>query len=68
MEQHKSGISPIQEGADAAAELRDALALAGFTLPSLRGDMPVLERAHVQLGGVSAVVVRELAEWIRARA
>lgn len=66
MHEHKTGTSPILEGADAAKELSEALALAGFKLPSLRGDFPILDRAHVQLGGASAAVVWELAAWIKS--
>jgi hypothetical protein len=67
---HEDSIetSAFLDGADAAKELGEALALAGFRLPFLRGDLPVLDRAHVQLGGASAAVVRELAGWIRSRA
>ena len=68
MPERRTGTSRILEAADAARELAEALARAGFTLPSLRGDMPVLGTAHVQLGGASADVVRGLAAWIRERA
>ncbi|WP_055587154.1 hypothetical protein [Peterkaempfera griseoplana] len=68
MHQRRTGTSRLVEAADAARELADALALAGFTFPSLRADQPVLDRAHVQLGGASAELVRQLAAWIRERA
>ncbi|WP_377268863.1 hypothetical protein [Peterkaempfera sp. SMS 1(5)a] len=68
MQQRRAGTSRLVEAADAVRELADALALAGFTLPSLRGDQPVLDRAHVQLGGAPAELVRQLAGWIRERA
>lgn len=59
----------LREGDRAARELADALKLAGFTLPSLRGDFPsVTDQPLVQLGGASASLVRELAAWIAARA
>ena len=58
----------FHDGESAARELREALALAGFTLPSLRGDFPIDHRPHVQLGGASGDVVRRLASWIRGRA
>jgi len=58
----------FHDGETAARELTDALALAGFKLPSLRGDYPIGTSAHVQLGGASGQVVRELAAWIRERA
>jgi hypothetical protein len=59
---------PFTEGADAAQELADALKLAGFTLPSLRGDFPVAGHPLVQLGGAPADQVRMLATWVRERA
>ena len=59
---------PLTEAADAAQELADALKLAGFTLPSLRGDFPVAGRPLVQLGGAPAELVRRLATWLRERA
>lgn len=59
---------PFTEGADAAQELADALKLAGFTLPSLRGDFPVAGHPLVQLGGAPADQVRKLATWVRQRA
>ncbi len=66
--EHPLATSLLLEAADAAAELREALALAGFALPSLRGDTPAGDQAHVRLGGASASAVRDLAAWIRARA
>ena len=66
--EHPIATSLLLEAAEAATELREALALAGFALPSLRGDAPAGDRAHVRLGGASAAVVRDLAAWIRARA
>lgn len=59
---------PLTEAAEAAQELADALKLAGFTLPSLRGDFPVASRPLVQLGGAPADLVRKLAKWVRERA
>lgn len=58
----------FHDGESAARELTEALALAGFKLPSLRGDYPVGSSAHVQLGGAPGQMVRELAAWIRERA
>ena len=58
---------PLTEAADAAQELADALKLAGFTLPSLRGDFPVAGKPLVQLGGAPAKLARELAAWVRER-
>jgi len=58
----------FHDGEAAAQELTEALALAGFKLPSLRGDYPAGRSAHVQLGGASGEIVRELAAWIRVRA
>ena len=68
MYDYATGADGLLEGTDAARELNEAPALAGFLLPLLRGDLPVLGRGHVQLGGASAAVVRELAAWIRDRA
>jgi hypothetical protein len=66
----ESTIDPdaFHDGEAAARELTEALALAGFKLPSLRGDYPVGRSAHVQLGGASGEMVRRLAAWIRERA
>jgi len=58
----------LSEGLAAAQELADALGLAGFRLPSLRGDFSIDSRPHVELGGASAEMVRHLAAWIRERA
>jgi hypothetical protein len=60
--------NPLTDAADAAQELADALKLAGFTLPSLRGDFPVAGRPLVQLGGAPADMVRRLATWVRGHA
>ncbi|GGU67848.1 hypothetical protein GCM10010211_36610 [Streptomyces albospinus] len=62
-----SGDSPLAQGRIAAQELASALASAGFTFPSLHGDFPVMNRAHVQLGGMSAAEAFRLAAWIRER-
>lgn len=59
---------PLTEAAEAAKELADALKLAGFTLPTLRGDFPVAGRPLVQLGGAPAELVRKLAAWVRQHA
>ncbi|MEW2067085.1 hypothetical protein [Streptomyces sp. NPDC007346] len=59
----------LVEGSEAARDLAEALRLAGFSLPSLYGDIPTItDKALVHLGGASAEVVRELAAWIRERA
>ncbi|WP_433398247.1 hypothetical protein [Streptomyces sp. CA-146814] len=59
----------LVEGSQAAHDLADALKLAGFSLPSLCGDLPTItDKALVHLGGASAELVRELAAWIRERA
>ncbi|MEW1761448.1 hypothetical protein AB0393_33740 [Streptomyces cyaneofuscatus] len=59
----------LAEGNQAAHDLTEALKLAGFSLPSLYGDLPTItDEALVHLGGASAEVVRELAAWIRERA
>ncbi|MEV7252983.1 hypothetical protein [Streptomyces cyaneofuscatus] len=59
----------LAEGNQAARDLAEALKLAGFSLPSLYGDLPTItDKALVHLGGASAELVRELAAWIRERA
>lgn len=59
----------LVEGSAAARDLGEALRLAGFSLPSLYGDLPTItDKALVHLGGASAELVRELAAWIRERA
>lgn len=59
----------LAEGNQAAHDLTEALKLAGFSLPSLYGDLPTItDKALVHLGGASAELVRELAAWIRERA
>lgn len=59
----------LAEGNQAAHDLAEALKSAGFSLPSLHGDIPTItDKALVHLGGASAELVRELAAWIRQRA
>ncbi|MFF3340516.1 hypothetical protein [Streptomyces flavidovirens] len=58
----------LTTGRLAAQHLAAALKAAGFTLPSLTGDFPVMERAMVQLGGLCAEEALRLAEWVRERA
>ncbi|MFF0260726.1 hypothetical protein ACFYR2_18075 [Streptomyces microflavus] len=59
----------LVEGSAAARDLDEALRLAGFSLPSLYGDIATItDKALVHLGGASAELVRELAAWIRERA
>lgn len=58
----------LEDGDQAAHELADALGKAGFTLPSLRGGLPVDSKGFVELGGAGAEMVTQLADWIKARA
>ncbi|CAD5954893.1 MULTISPECIES: hypothetical protein [Streptomyces] len=45
----------LAEGNQAARDLAEALKLAGFSLPSLYGDLPTItDEALVHLGGASA--------------
>ncbi|WP_411128351.1 hypothetical protein [Streptomyces sp. x-19] len=62
-----SGDSALAQGQRVAEELASALAAAGFTFPSLRGDYPVMDRGRVELGGISASEASRLAAWIRER-
>jgi hypothetical protein len=55
----------LKTGRRAAEDLADALRGAGFKLPSLAGDFPVMDRAYVQLGGLAAAEAFRLAAWIR---
>ncbi|MET8677740.1 hypothetical protein ABZW18_09155 [Streptomyces sp. NPDC004647] len=57
----------LKTGRRAADDLADALRAAGFTFPSLSGDFPVMDRALVQLGGLSADEAFRLAAWVRER-
>ncbi|WP_369163896.1 hypothetical protein [Streptomyces sp. AFD10] len=67
--QRPAQAAALVEGDLAARDLAEALRLAGFTLPSLHGDIPTItDKALVHLGGASAEVVRDLAAWIRQRA
>ncbi|MFJ3906239.1 hypothetical protein [Streptomyces sp. NPDC090025] len=64
----KTAENPIKVGSQAADALAQALRSAGFTLPSLTGDYPVMGCPMVQLGGLRADIAIELAEWIQERA
>jgi hypothetical protein len=59
--------SPLKTGRLAAEDLAEALKTAGFILPSLNGDFPVMDRAMVQLGGLRADEAFRLAAWVRER-
>jgi hypothetical protein len=64
----KKSTGPLAQGAEAAADLADALGTIGIVLPSLRGDWPAMNGgALVQLGGAPPETVRQLAAWIRER-
>ncbi|MGC9544046.1 hypothetical protein [Streptomyces sp. UG1] len=58
----------LEVGQEAADKLKHALALAGFTLPSLSGTFPVRDTPMVELGRARADVVTRFAEWIEERA
>jgi hypothetical protein len=58
----------FQEGEEAVANLRSALALAGLTLPSLSNDGPVAGHGFVRLGGCNAALANKLTELITAGA
>ncbi|WOP11213.1 hypothetical protein R2B67_22950 [Streptomyces cyaneofuscatus] len=64
------GAALVLAVADCPAAVGEGgLKLAGFSLPSLYGDIPTItDGALVHLGGASAELVRELAAWIRQRA
>ncbi|MBT2396384.1 hypothetical protein [Streptomyces sp. ISL-100] len=57
----------LKTGRLAAERLAAALKAAGFTLPSLTGDFPVMDRAMVQLGGLCAEDAFRLAQWVGER-